>query len=62
MTNPCQMFNKEITINKETNEYRNYALDKAKYAFSEGRIRQSLTKHAVRNKFRVRDIQSAFKR
>ena len=39
-----------------------YALNKAKGAFNEGRVRQLLTKHAIRNKFRVRDIQSAFRR
>ena len=39
-----------------------YALNKAKGAFNEGRVRQILTKHAIRNKFRVRDIQSAFRR
>ena len=44
------------------NIYRSYALNKAKDAFSEGRVRQILTKHAIRNKFRVRDIQSSFKR
>ena len=47
---------------KKTNEYRSYALNKAKDAFGEGRVRQILTKHAIRNKFRVRDIQSTFRR
>ena len=46
---------------KKTNEYRSYALNKAKGAFNEGRVRQILTKHAIRNKFRVRDVQSAFR-
>ena len=44
---------------KKTNEYRSYALNKAKGAFNEGR--QILTKHAIRNKFRARDVQSAFR-
>ena len=46
---------------KIPNEYRSYALNKAKGAFNEGRVRQILTKHAIRNKFRVRDVQSAFR-
>ena len=53
---------KKLLTVKKTNEYRSYALNKAKDAFSEGRVRQILTKHAIRNKFRVRDIQSAFRR
>ena len=53
---------KKLFTVKKTNEYRSYALNKAKDAFSEGRVRQILTKHAIRNKFRVRDIQSAFRR
>ena len=52
---------KLLTV-KKTNEYRSYALNKAKGAFSEGRVRQILTKHAIRKKIRVRDIQSAFRR
>ena len=47
---------------KKTNEYRSYALNKAKHTLNEGRVKQLLTKHAIRNKFRVRDIQSAFRR
>ena len=47
---------------KKTNEYRSYALKKAKDAFSEGKVRNLLTKHAIQNKFKVRDIQSAFRR
>ena len=47
---------------KKTNEYRSYALNKAKDAFSEGKVRNLLTKHAIQNKFKVRDIQSAFRR
>ena len=53
---------KKLLTVKKTNEYRSYALNKARDAFSEGRVRQILTKHAIRNKFRVRDIQSAFRR
>ena len=53
---------KKLLSVKKTNEYRSYALNKAKGAFNEGRVRQILTKHAIRNKFRVRDIQSAFRR
>ena len=58
---PTVLTKKLLTV-KKTNEYRSYALNKAKDAFSEGRVRQILTKHAIRNKFRVRDIQSAFRR
>ena len=43
---------------KNTNEYRSYALNKAKDVFSQGRVRRFLTKH----KRRVRGIQSAFRR
>ena len=53
---------KKLLSVKKTNEYRSYALNKAKDAFSEGKVRNLLTKHAIRNKFRVRDIQSAFRR
>ena len=53
---------KKLLTVKKTNEYRSYTLNKAKDAFSEGRVRQILTKHAIRSKFRVRDIQSAFRR
>ena len=53
---------KKILTAKKTNEYRSYALKKAKDAFSEGRMRQILTEHAISNKFKVRDIQSAFRR
>ena len=40
---------KKLLTVKKTNEYRSYALNKAKDAFSEGRVRQILTKHAIRN-------------
>ena len=53
---------KKLLTVKKTNEYRSYALNKAKDAFSEGKVRNLLTKHAIQNKFRVRDIQSAFRR
>ena len=45
---------KKLLSVKNTNEYRNYAMKKA--------TDQLITKHAIRNKFRVRDIQSAFRR
>ena len=38
------------------------SLNKARDAFSEGKVRNLLTKDAIQNKFRVRDIQSAFRR
>ena len=53
---------KKLSSVKKTNEYRSYALNKAKGAFNEGGVRQILTKHTIRNKFRVRDIQSALRR
>ena len=53
---------KKLLTIKKTNEYRSYALNKAKDKLNEGRVKQLLTKHAIRNKFRVRDIQSAFRR
>ena len=52
---------KNLLSVKKTDEYRSYALNKAKGAFNEGRVRQILSKHAIRNKFRVRDVQSAFR-
>ena len=53
---------KKLLTVKKTNAYRSYALNKAKDAFSEGKVRNLLTKHAIQNKFKVRDIQSAFRR
>ena len=53
---------KKLLTVKKTNEYRSYALNKAKDAFSEGKVKNLLTKHAIQNKFKVRDIQSAFRR
>ena len=53
---------KKLLSVKKTNEYRSYVLNKAMGAFNEGRVKQLLTKHAIRNKFKVRDIQSAFRR
>ena len=53
---------KKLLTVKKTNEYRSYALNKAKDAFSEGKVRNLLTKHARQNKFKVRGIQSAFRR
>ena len=53
---------KNLLTVKKTNEYRSYAMKKATDAVSRERVRQLITKHAIRNKFRVRDIQSAFRR
>ena len=53
---------KTLLTVKKTNEYRSYALNKAKDAFSEGKVKNLLTKRAIQNKFRVRDIQSALRR
>ena len=47
---------------KKTNEYRSYAMKKATHGVNRERVRQLITKHAIRNIFRVRDIQSAFTR
>ena len=53
---------KKLLTVKKTNEYRSYALNKAKDAFSEGKVKNLLTKHAIQNKLKVRDIQSAFRK
>ena len=53
---------KKLLSVKNTNEYRSYAMKKATNVVSRERVRQLITKHAIRNKFRVRDIQSAFRR
>ena len=53
---------KKLLSVKKTNEYRSYAMKKATDVVSRERVRQLITKHAIRNKFRVRDIQSAFRR
>ena len=53
---------KKLLTIKKTNEYRSYAMKKATDVVSRERVRQLITKHAIRNKFRVRDIQSAFRR
>ena len=53
---------KKLLTVKKTNEYRSYAMKKASDVVSRERVRQLITKHAIRNKFRVRDIQSAFRR
>ena len=53
---------KKLVSAKKTNEYRSYAMKKAMDVVSRERVRQLITKHAIRNKFRVRDIQSAFRR
>ena len=56
-----KVLQKKLLSVKNTNEYRSYALNKAKDAFNDGRVRNLLTKHAVRNKFREKDVKSAFK-
>ena len=53
---------KKLLSVKNTNEYRSYAMKKATDVVSRERVRQLLIKHAIKNKFRVRDIQSAFRR
>ena len=53
---------KKLLANRKTNEYKNYTLNKAKHIFSKGRMRQILTKYTIRNKFRIRNIQSIFRR
>ena len=58
---PNVLTKKLLTVQK-TNEYRSYALNKAKDAFSEGKVKNLLTKHAIQNKFKVIYIQSAFRR
>ena len=40
---------KKLLSVKKTNEYRSYALKEAKGAVNEGRVRELLTKHAIRN-------------
>ena len=52
---------KKLLSVKNTNEYRSYAMKKATDVVSRERVRQLLIKHAIKNKFRVRDIQSAFR-
>ena len=42
------MLTKKLLLIKKTNKYRSYALNKAKGAFNEGRVRQILTKHVIR--------------
>ena len=56
-----KVLQKKLLSVKNTIEYRSYALNKAKDAFNDGRVRNLLTKHAVRNKFREKDVKSAFK-
>ena len=53
---------KKLLSVKKTNEYRSYAMKTATDVVSRERVRQLITKHAIRNEFRVRDIQSAFRR
>ena len=50
-----KVLQKKLVSVKNTNEYRSYALNKAKDTLSDGRVRNLLTKHAIRNKFREKD-------
>ena len=56
-----KVLQKKLVSVKNTNEYRSYALNKAKDTLSDGRLRNLLTKHAIRSKFREKDAKSAFK-
>jgi hypothetical protein len=51
---------KKLLTVKKTNEYRSYALNKAKDKLNEGRVKQLLTKHAIRKKFRCRRYSVCF--
>ena len=53
---------KKLLSVKKTNECRSYAMKKATDVVNRERVRRLITKRAIRNKFRVRDIQSAFRR
>ena len=53
---------KKLLSVKKTNQYRSNAMKKATDVVSREKVRQLITKHAIRNKFGVRDIQSAFRR
>lgn len=53
---------KKLLSVKKTNEYRSYAMKKATDVVNRERVRQLITKYAIRNRFRVRDIQPAFRR
>ena len=55
------VLNKKLKSIRNTNEYRSYALNKAKDAYTLGRAKVLLTRRAIRNKFRVNDVQSAFR-
>ena len=56
-----KVLQKKLLSVRNTNEYRSYALNKAKDTLNDGRVRSLLTKHAIRNKFREKDVKSAFK-
>ena len=56
-----KVLQKKLVSIKNTNEYRSYALNKTKDTLSDGRVRNLLTKHAVRNTFREKNAKSAFK-
>ena len=51
---------KKLLTVKKTNEYRSSALNKAKDKLNEGRVKQLLTKHAIRKKFRCRRYSVCF--
>ena len=53
---------KKLLSVKKTNEYRSYTMKKATDVVNRERVRQLITKYAIRNRFRVRDIQPAFRR
>ena len=53
---------KKLLSVKKTNEYRSYTMKKATDVVNRERVRQLITKYAKRNRFRVRDIQPAFRR
>ena len=55
------VLNRKLKSIRNTNEYRSYALNKAKDAYTLGRAKVLLTRRAIRNKFRVNDVQSAFR-
>ena len=50
---------KKLDTIKKTNEYRSYAF---RQVYFDGKVKEALKQHAVRNKFRVVEINSAFRR
>ena len=55
------VLNQKLKSIRNTNELWRYALNKAKDAYTLGRAKVLLTRRAIRNKFRVDDVQSAFR-